>query len=61
MVNKYFYVVTHGGRVLCATALGNTVAEAQQKAYQLANDIHWNGCFYRHDIGYRAIEREQKT
>lgn len=58
---KESYVVTHGGRVLCATALGNTVAEAQQKAYQLANDIHWNGCFYRHDIGYRAIEREQKT
>lgn len=51
-------VVTHGGRVLCATALGNTVLEAQQKAYALAEQIHWKGCFYRHDIGYRAIKRE---
>lgn len=54
-------IVTNGGRVLCATALGNTVLEAQQNAYQLANTIHWNGCFYRSDIGYRAIAREQKT
>ncbi len=51
-------VVTHGGRVLCATALGNTVLEAQKNAYALAEKIHWKGCFYRHDIGYRAIERE---
>ncbi|MDR0806895.1 MAG: phosphoribosylamine--glycine ligase [Enterobacteriaceae bacterium] len=54
-------VVTQGGRVLCATALGNTVAEAQKRAYQLAEKIHWNGCFCRKDIGYRAIEREQKA
>ncbi|EJB8581935.1 phosphoribosylamine--glycine ligase [Vibrio cholerae] len=52
-------VVTNGGRVLCATALGNTVLEAQQRAYQLADQIHWNGMFCRHDIGYRAIAREQ--
>ncbi len=52
-------VVTNGGRVLCATALGNTVLEAQQNAYKLAEKINWNGCFYRKDIGYRAIEREQ--
>ncbi|EJL6589848.1 phosphoribosylamine--glycine ligase [Vibrio cholerae] len=52
-------VVTNGGRVLCATALGNTVLEAQQRAYQLADQIHWNGMFYRRDIGYRAIAREQ--
>ncbi|EKF9372435.1 phosphoribosylamine--glycine ligase [Vibrio cholerae] len=52
-------VVTNGGRVLCATALGNTVLEAQQRAYQLADKIHWNGMFCRRDIGYRAIAREQ--
>ncbi|HGF7195143.1 phosphoribosylamine--glycine ligase [Vibrio cholerae] len=53
------HVVTNGGRVLCATALGNTVLEAQQRAYQLADQIHWNGMFCRRDIGYRAIAREQ--
>ncbi|RBM31342.1 phosphoribosylamine--glycine ligase [Vibrio tarriae] len=52
-------VVTNGGRVLCATALGNTVLEAQQRAYQLADQIQWNGMFCRRDIGYRAIAREQ--
>jgi phosphoribosylamine--glycine ligase len=52
-------VLTNGGRVLCATALGNTVAEAQQRAYALMADIHWNGSFSRGDIGYRAIAREQ--
>ncbi|MGU5714511.1 phosphoribosylamine--glycine ligase [Aeromonas taiwanensis] len=51
-------VVTAGGRVLCATALGHTVAEAQQRAYQLAGRIKWDGVFYRNDIGWRAIERE---
>lgn len=52
-------VVTHGGRVLCATALGNTVTEAQQQAYALAKTIDWNGMFFRNDIAYRAIRREQ--
>ncbi|MGK2888837.1 MAG: phosphoribosylamine--glycine ligase [Candidatus Malihini olakiniferum] len=53
-------VVTSGGRVLCVTALGRNVALAQQKAYEVAKDIRWNGSFYRNDIGYRAIAREQK-
>lgn len=53
-------VVTAGGRVLCATALGHSVAEAQKRAYQLAGRIKWDGVFYRHDIGWRAIEREQQ-
>ncbi|PWI33754.1 phosphoribosylamine--glycine ligase [Vibrio albus] len=52
-------VVTSGGRVLCATALGNTVSEAQERAYKLAKQISWNGMFHRNDIGYRAIAREQ--
>ena len=53
-------IVTNGGRVLCVTALGNTVTEAQQKAYDLAKTISWDGMFYRHDIAHRAIAREQK-
>ncbi len=52
-------VVTAGGRVLCATALGNSVAEAAEKAYQVAEKVSWNGSFYRKDIAYRAIAREQ--
>ncbi|CAI2793782.1 Phosphoribosylamine--glycine ligase [Serratia grimesii] len=50
-------VVTSGGRVLCVTALGETVAQAQQRAYQLAEGIQWSGSFCRKDIGYRAISR----
>jgi phosphoribosylamine--glycine ligase len=51
-------VVTAGGRVLCVTALGSSVSEAQQKAYALIDTISWDDAFCRRDIGYRAIERE---
>jgi phosphoribosylamine--glycine ligase len=51
-------VVTNGGRVLCVTALGDTVAAAQKLAYAQADQIHWDGSFCRRDIGYRAIARE---
>jgi phosphoribosylamine--glycine ligase len=51
--------VTAGGRVLCATAMGTSVDAAQQQAYKLAAKIDWEGCFYRKDIGYRAIARER--
>jgi len=54
-------VITSGGRVLCACALGNTVKEAQAKAYDLIKPIHWEGLYYRTDIGYRAIERETRV
>ncbi len=53
-------VVTSGGRVLCATALGDSVAEAQRRAYELADHIRWQGLYRRNDIGYRAVAREQK-
>ena len=59
-LNEQGQTVTAGGRVLCATALGETVLAAQQRAYALAAQIHWDGCFYRKDIGYRAIAREEK-
>jgi len=52
-------VVANGGRVLCATALGNTVEAAQQQAYRLAEQVSWDASFYRTDIGYRAIARER--
>jgi len=58
--NKNGQIVTNGGRVLCAVALGNNVADAQIKAHQVAEQIHWNGVFYRHDIGHRAIVRENR-
>jgi phosphoribosylamine--glycine ligase len=52
-------IVTSGGRVLCATGMGDTVLSAQQQAYALAKQLSWKGCFYRDDIGYRAIARER--
>jgi phosphoribosylamine---glycine ligase len=53
-------VLTNGGRVLCATALGATVSQAQTTAYQLAKQINWDGLYYRNDIGWRAIAREAR-
>ena len=53
-------IINTGGRVLCATAMGDSVAEAQANAYKLAEKISWEGSFYRKDIGYRAIAREQQ-
>ena len=51
-------VITNGGRVLCVTALGNTVADAQRRAYTGVKKIHWNEIYYRTDIGYQAVSRE---
>ena len=48
-----------GGRVLAVTARGKTVGEAQQRAYQAVHAIDWPGGFYRTDIGWRAIAREE--
>jgi phosphoribosylamine--glycine ligase len=49
---------TNGGRVLCATALGSNVSAAQARAYALVERIHWEGAFFRRDIGHRAVARE---
>ena len=51
-------VLTNGGRVLCAVGLGDTVTEAQAKAYDLTRTISWDKVYYRNDIAYRAIARE---
>ncbi|MBK9217568.1 MAG: phosphoribosylamine--glycine ligase [Uliginosibacterium sp.] len=50
-------VVTSGGRVLCVTALGDSVKVAQSRAYELAGHIQFEGMQYRHDIGHRAVKR----
>ncbi len=60
-LNDQGEVTTNGGRVLCATALGNTVTEAQQLAYELLHQITWQGVEFRTDIAYRAIAREQEN
>jgi phosphoribosylamine--glycine ligase len=52
-------VITSGGRVLCVTALGDSVAEAAHEAYLATGQIHWRDDFHRSDIGWRAIRREQ--
>ncbi len=50
-------IVTAGGRVLCVTALGDSVKLAQQRAYEVLQDIHFDGALLRRDIGHRAIKR----
>tara|TARA_B100000131_G_scaffold317800_1_gene360478 strand:+ start:291 stop:1574 length:1284 start_codon:yes stop_codon:yes gene_type:complete len=52
-------IKSNGGRVLCVTTLGESVLLAQKKAYDAISKIKWKDCFYRNDIGYRAIEREK--
>lgn len=51
-------VVNAGGRVLCVVGLGDTIRKAQKTAYNRVKEISFDGAFYRHDIGYRAIARE---
>jgi phosphoribosylamine---glycine ligase len=53
-------IVANGGRVLNVTALGKTTADAQQKAYDAVDEIDWTEGFYRSDIGWREITREQR-
>ena len=52
-------IIATGGRVLCVCALGESVADAQQRAYAGVDAIAWDNEFHRHDIGWRAIERER--
>lgn len=56
-LNERGETVTRGGRVLCATALGESVRDAQQRAYEALNTLHFDDCYYRTDIGHRAINR----
>lgn len=52
-------VQTDGGRVLCVVGLGDSVTTAAQKAYAAAGQIDWQDCYFRRDIGHRAIAREK--
>lgn len=54
-------VVTNGGRVLGVTAIGESIQEAIDRAYLAAKEIDWEGCYYRRDIGYRALMRSEKA
>ncbi|MBT8449338.1 MAG: phosphoribosylamine--glycine ligase [Gammaproteobacteria bacterium] len=54
-------IVTSGGRVLCVVGLADTVTDAQAKAYSLVHKIHWDDVYFRKDIAYRAIDREQSA
>ena len=51
--------VTSGGRVLCVTALGESVTEARARAYERVARVSWEDAYYRRDIGYRAVAREK--
>ena len=53
-------ILANGGRVINVSAIGKTVREAQARAYEAIARIRWPEGFYRHDIGWRAIEREAK-
>jgi len=52
-------IVNAGGRVLGITSLADTVAEAQTSVYSALEKLNWQGGFYRKDIGYRAVQREE--
>jgi phosphoribosylamine--glycine ligase len=54
-------ILANGGRVLNVSAIGKTVGEAQARAYQAISRIRWPDGFYRHDIGWRAVERERRA
>ncbi len=48
-------IISNGGRVLCATALGEDIKEAQEKAYQLTNSVGWDESYFRTDIGFKGL------
>ncbi|MGE3771871.1 MAG: phosphoribosylamine--glycine ligase [Gammaproteobacteria bacterium] len=60
-VEKDGKILTGGGRVLCVVGIGATVREAQAKAYERVDLIHWDGMHCRRDIGYRAVAREARA
>lgn len=54
-------IITCGGRVLCVTAMGDSIRIAREKAYELINNIHFDGMQYRSDIGWRAMKTLKKN
>jgi phosphoribosylamine--glycine ligase len=51
-------ILTNGGRVLCATSLGNDLKDAQEKAYKLVNEVRWSGSYFRTDIGFKGLQKK---
>ena len=49
-------ILTNGGRVLCVTALGDSLNESNKNAYSAVSEIDWDGKYYRKDIGFRVME-----
>jgi len=52
------HIVTAGGRVLCVTVLGDNIRSAHKRAYEVAETIRFDGMQFRHDIGFRALQRK---
>ena len=52
-------ILSNGGRVLCATSLGNDLKDAQEKAYELVNQVKWNGGYFRTDIGFKGLLKKE--
>ena len=50
-------IVTNGGRVLCVVGMGESIADAQQRAYQRAEKLKWRAMYYRRDIGFRTLQK----
>ena len=52
-------ILSNGGRVLCATSLGNDLKDAQEKAYELVNEVKWSGSYFRTDIGFKGLKNKE--
>jgi len=52
-------ILSNGGRVLCATSLGNDLKDAQEKAYELVNKVKWSGSYFRTDIGFKGLQNKE--
>ncbi len=52
-------ILSNGGRVLCATSLGNDLKDAQDKAYELVNEVKWSGGYFRKDIGFKGLLKKE--
>jgi phosphoribosylamine--glycine ligase len=52
-------IYSNGGRVLCSTSLGNSLKDAQEKAYELVNEVKWSGSYFRTDIGFKGLQDQE--
>ena len=52
-------IYSNGGRVLCSTSLGSDLKDAREKAYELVNEVKWNGSYFRTDIGFKGLQNKE--